>query len=60
MTSAFNAGRLSAEEPLGDTAFLVLFSVQARWEAELHRAGTAVPAALLPLLLRELQEAFQG
>lgn len=61
MTSARKAGRLWAEEPHGDTAFLVLFGVQAGWEVELHRAGTTLPTAVpLLLFLRELQAPFEG
>lgn len=61
MTSAWNAGRLWAEEPRGDTAFLVLFGVQAGQEVELHRAGTTLPTAVpLLLFLRELQAPFKG
>lgn len=61
MTSAWSTGRLWAEEARGDTAFLLLFGVQAGWEVELHRAGTTLPTAV-PLLhfLRDLQVHLEG
>lgn len=61
MASAWNGGRLWAKEARGDTAFLLLFVVQAGWEVELHRAGTTFPTAV-PVLhfLRELQAPSEG
>lgn len=61
MTSAWSTGRLWAEETRGDTAFLLLFGVQAGREVELHRAGTTLPTAVpLLLFLKELQPPFEG
>lgn len=37
MRSAFSARRLSADEPCGDVAVLVLSGAQAAWETGLHR-----------------------
>lgn len=44
MRSAFSARRLSADEPCGDVAFLVLSGAQAGWETGLH--GEVVPLLL--------------
>lgn len=56
VASAWNAGRLWAKETRGDTAFLLLFGVQAGWEVELHRAGTTSHCCPTTAFLQRTEE----